>query len=94
MITWRVHEDKRHDALAAFSQMTAEDDKDDLGENVKLIGRWHDLHRFEGVAIFESDDPAAVANWVLNWNGILDTDVTLVFDDEETRRIGRARANG
>jgi hypothetical protein len=43
------------------------------------------------VAICESDDAGAVANWLLNWNTILDAEVTPVLDDDETRAIGRAR---
>ena len=90
MVTWRVHDEARHDALKAFSEMSAEDQQASLG-SVKLIGRWHDLVGFTGVAICEADDSAAVANWLLNWNSIIDIDVTPVFDDEETRAIGRAR---
>jgi hypothetical protein len=71
--------------------MTEADDKADHGSNIKLIGRWHDLAQFTGVAIFESDDAAAIANWVLNWNSIMDAEVTPVVDDAEARAIGKAR---
>jgi hypothetical protein len=91
MVTWRIHEDKRHDVLKAFSQMTAEEDQADLGDSIRLIGRWHDLAGFTGVAICESDDAAAVQSWALNWNAVLDIEVTMVLDDEETRAIGKAR---
>lgn len=91
MLTWRVHEDQRQNALHAFSQMTAEDDLADLGANIKLIGRWHNVAEFTGVAIYESDDPIAIANWALNWNSILDCEVSPVLDDEETRALGKKR---
>ena len=91
LVTWRVHEDKRHDALNGFSQMTEEDDRADLGDGVRLIGRWHDVVGFTGVAIAESDSLHAISNWLLNWNAILDVDVTPVLDDEETRALGRTR---
>jgi hypothetical protein len=91
LVTWRIHEDKRHDALKAFSQMTAEDDRADMGDGVRLIGRWHDVVGFTGVAIAESDDAQAISNWLLNWNAILDVDVTPVLDDEETRALGKTR---
>jgi hypothetical protein len=91
MITWRVHDEQRHDAFKSFSAMSAEDEKADLGE-VELIGRWHDLVSFTGVAICEAQDAGAVANWILNWNAVLDAEVTPVCDDEEARAIGRARA--
>ena len=90
MITWRIHDEKRHEALDHFSAMSAEDDAADLG-GVNRIGRWHDLVSFTGVAICEADDVAAVSNWILNWNAIIDAEVTPVCDDAETRAIGRAR---
>lgn len=94
LINWRVHEDKRQETLKAFSAMTAEDDAADVGPNLRLIGRWHDLVSFEGMAICETDDPGAVANWILNWNHVIDCDVTPVLDDEEARAIGRAKLGG
>ena len=90
LVTWRIHEDKRHEALQGFSSMTPEDDAADLG-NVRLIGRWHDVVGFTGVAVCESDSAADVTNWLLNWNAILDAEVTPVLDDDETRALGRAR---
>ena len=62
-----------------------------IGDNIKLIGRWHELAGFSGVAVCESNDPHAVASWALNWNGILDLDVSLVYDDDETRAIGKKK---
>ncbi len=89
MVTWRVHPDKRQAVFNAFSQMTAEDDKKDTGDKIKLIGRWHDLSEFTGVAICESDDAQAVASWALNWNNVLDLKTVVVLDDEEARAVGR-----
>lgn len=94
LINWRIHEDKRHEALKAFTAMTSEDDAADIGPDIRLIGRWHDLVSFEGVAVCETDDPSAVQRWILNWNQIIDCDVTPVLDDEETRAVGRDRGFG
>ncbi len=91
MLTWRIHEDQRQNALGAFSQMTADDDAADMGGNIRLIGRWHNIAEFTGVAIYETDDPIAMANWALNWNTILDCEVSPVLDDEETRALGKSR---
>ncbi len=91
MMTWRIHEDQRQEALKGFSEMTKEQDAADYGEKIKLIGRWHDLAGFTGVAIFETDDPHAIAHWALNWNQILDAHVIPVLDDDETRQIGKER---
>ena len=89
LISWRVHDDKRHEALKIFSAMTAEDDRTDMGDSLKLIGRWHDLVGFTGVAICETDDPAAVHRWILNWNEVIDCEAIPVLDDEECRAVGR-----
>jgi len=91
MVKWRIHSDKRQAALAAFAQMTEEDDKKDTGDNIKLIGRWHDVSDGSGVAICESDDPMAMAHWALNWNSFLDIETRMVLDDEEVRAVGRQR---
>ena len=94
MLTWRIHPDKRQAAFSAFSQMTTADDKKDMGNKIKLIGRWHDLSEFTGVAICESDDAQAVASWALNWNNVLDVKTVPVLNDEEARAVGKAKQAG
>ncbi len=92
MGSWREHTEKRQDVLKAFSQMTISDDKTDMGDKIKLIGRWHDISQFTGVAIYETEDQQASANWILNWNGgVIDIVITPVLDDEEVRAIGKKR---
>jgi hypothetical protein len=91
MITWQFHPGKLADGLAHFSQMTPKEDEQDRGVSIKLIGRWHDLARGRGVAICESDSAEAISNWALNWNSILDVDVAVVLDDQETRALGKSR---
>jgi len=59
------------DALAAFSQMTPEDDAGDHGPDITMIGRWHDLPRGSGVCILESDSAEAVEGWAYNWGAAL-----------------------
>jgi len=88
MLTWQVHPEKRHDVFKAFSQMTSGDDAKDTGSEIKLIGRWHDISRFRGVAICETADPRALAAWALNWNGVLDLETVPVLDDDEVRAVG------
>ena len=91
MVTWRAHPEKRQAVFSAFAQMTAEDDQKELGGKIKLIGRWHDLSEFTGVAICESDDAQAMASWALKWNSVLDVQTRVVLDDEEARAVGRQR---
>lgn len=89
MISWNIHHDKRHDVIKLFSQMTEDDDKKDIGDKIKLIGRWHDMAAGTGVVICESDDVKAVVAWSINWNSVLDLNIVPVLDDEEVRKIGK-----
>jgi uncharacterized protein DUF3303 len=91
MITWQFHQGKLHEGLSLFSKMTSEQDAADRGSRIKQIGRWHDLARGRGVVICETESAEAVANWVLNWNSLLDADVVPVLDDNETRALGKRR---
>jgi Protein of unknown function (DUF3303) len=88
MVTWRLHAEKRQAALSAFAQMTAEDDKRDMGSKIKLIGRWHDFSRGTGVAICECEDGKALANWALHWTSFMDIETSPVLDDAEAREVG------
>jgi len=91
MVQWRVFPELRHDVLKGFSMMSDDDLQNDLGDKIKLIGRWHDISRFEGVAICECDDPQAIANWALNWNNAMELETSVVLDDDEVRALGKAR---
>lgn len=89
MISWQMHEGKLHETLAMFASMTAEQEQAMMGDHVKLIGRWHDLVRGTGVAIYEADSAEAVSAYALRWNGQMDLDIALVTDDDEARAIGQ-----
>lgn len=91
MVKWRVFPEMRHEVMKGFSMMSENDLQNDLGDKVKLIGRWHDVSKFEGVAICESDDPQALASWALNWNHAMDLETSVVLDDAEVQAIGKAR---
>ena len=89
LVTWSLHEDTRHEVLSMFAQMPADQEKQMLGDNIKIIGRWHDLVGGQGVAIFESDSIEAISAYSLNWNKYMDLDIVPVLDDDETREIGK-----
>ena len=88
MVNWRVHEDKRHEALKVFAGMSDDDAAAEFGD-VNVIGRWHDLVGFTGVAIAETENPASLNAWLIQWNNIVDIEVTPVLDDNEAREFGR-----
>lgn len=89
MITWQIHDDKLHDTLSLFSQMDPGQEAEMMGEKVQLVGRWHDLVRGGGVAIFESDSAEALSAYSLQWNKFMDMDIALVVEDDEARAIGK-----
>ena len=89
MINWRIQDDKRHEVLGQFSDMTPEDDNAQMGPSVTNIGRWHDLVSGVGVAIVESDSLDAVTAFLLHWNHVCDIEVTPVLDDAEARAVGK-----
>ncbi|MCW8328427.1 DUF3303 domain-containing protein [Photobacterium sp. SDRW27] len=88
LITWQLHQGKLHPTLAHFSQLSEEQDKAMMGENVKMIGRWHDLVSGTGVAICESDSIEAVSAYALKWNNDMDISLQVVVDDAEARKLG------
>ena len=90
MVNWRVHPEKREAVLKAFAGMTAADDQHDLG-SIKLIGRWHAVGDFTGVAIVESDDPMAMAAWALNWSGALDLETKWYWMMRKPGRSGNRK---
>ncbi|SVB93821.1 uncharacterized protein METZ01_LOCUS246675 [marine metagenome] len=94
MLTWQLHAEAKMDALAAFSQMTPEDDAGDHGPDITMIGRWHDLPSGSGVCILESDSAEAVAGWAYNWGAALNAKVIPVLDDAEIRAVVSAKLAG
>ena len=88
MITWCIHEDKRHQALEIFAGMSEEEIAGEFG-NLNVIGRWHDVIGFTGVAIAEADKPEDLNAWLIKWNSMCDIEATPVIDDAETREFGR-----
>ena len=87
MVSWELYPETKMDAFAAFSQMSEEDDAADLGLDVKMIGRWHDLAAGSGTAVVESASVEAVYSWVMNWAPMISATVTPVLDDEGARSV-------
>lgn len=88
MVTWRVQENRRHEALKIFSGMSDEEAAAEFGD-LNVTGRWHDLIGFTGVAIVETADPDALTAWLIKWNDMCDIETVPVLDDQEARALGR-----
>jgi len=90
MITWQFHPGKLQETLARFVQMTPEQDQALMGEDIKLIGRWHNLVGGSGVCIVETNNPEAVSRYCLHWNSAMNLEASIVLDDAETRALGKS----
>ncbi len=88
MVTWSIHEEQWLPILEVFSSMTPEQ-RADVGDGVKMIGRWHDTASRTGVAIMEATDLTALHRYLNQWNPFLDLDVAPVLDDEETAALAK-----
>ncbi|MGI9242142.1 MAG: DUF3303 domain-containing protein [Verrucomicrobiales bacterium] len=88
LITWQIHEGKIQSTLSLFSKMPAEHEQALMGENVELLGRWHDLVRGTGAAIYEAESAEALSAYSLNWSQHMDLDISVVVDDSTAREIG------
>tara|TARA_B100000767_G_scaffold198049_1_gene185018 strand:- start:532 stop:852 length:321 start_codon:yes stop_codon:yes gene_type:complete len=51
-------------------------------EGATLLSRYHNIDGTGGFAIVESESPTALADYALDWNGIIKIDITPIMDDE------------
>ncbi len=51
-------------------------------EGVELISRYHNLDGTGGGAILESTNAAALADYALDWNGMIKIEITAIMDDD------------
>jgi hypothetical protein len=94
MIQWEIHPEKRHDVFAAWAETDLAAYQSQQGPTVEVLGRWHDLVNFRGVAICETDDAEAFSRWLLAWNAAVDFKISVVHTDEEAHAIAKQVAEG
>ena len=82
LVTWRAHSDKRVDLWKLWSSMTPAQ-RADVGQDLVLIGRWHNPLDISGAAVLEATDAAALHRYLTRWAPLMDLDVVPVLDDEE-----------
>jgi hypothetical protein len=87
-VTWRIQQDKWLPIMKKWSSLTPQQ-RADVGQGVKMIGRWHDTGGRTGVAVFESTDLLALNRYLARWNPFMDLDVAPVVDDEEAAQLAR-----
>ena len=91
LVSWNIYQNKKEECYNLFSKMSPKDDKDDTGDEIKIIGRWHHLGGGSGICICESSDEKALASWALNWQEMCDLTISSVIEDEPLREIIRLK---
>ena len=51
-------------------------------EGVELLSRYHNVDGTGGFAILESTSAAALADYALDWNGLIKIEITAIMDDD------------
>ena len=87
-VEWSMGCEGYLDILNVFSSMTPEQ-RADVGDDVTMIGRWHDTNSRSGVAIMETTDLAALNRYLNRWNPFMEVEVVPVLDDEETAALAK-----
>ena len=88
MVTWSIPQNNWLPLNKRFISMSPEQ-RANVGEGVKLVGRWFNTAARTGIAILESDSLAAVSRYLGQWNAYLDVDIAPVLDEEEAVAVAR-----
>src|SRR5215470_17471944 len=88
MATWNIPPDKWLPLCSRWGALSPQE-RANAGEGVKIVGRWADLAARTGVAIFESNNLAAVQPYVGQWNAYMDITLVPVLEDEESAAVAR-----
>ena len=51
-------------------------------DGVEMLSRYHNLDGTGGFAILDSTNAAALADYALDWNGLIKIEITAIMDDE------------
>jgi hypothetical protein len=78
IVQWKGQPAARQSAIDRFLKTGARPPA-----NVTLLGRWHVIGEFSGVAIVEAADTSGLAAWVLEWSDLFSFTCAPVATDEE-----------
>ena len=87
LMKFKLLEHAREDCMTLFGGLTPEDDKADMGQGIKLIGRWSTLGEGAGFCICEADDAQVLGNWLVNWTPMVTITTVPIVDDNQAREI-------
>ncbi len=78
MISWDLPMDNRDEAIERFVDGAALE----APEGISLVSRWHSVSGGRGWSVVETDDPAHIMDWLMNWSDIMSYEVEAVITDE------------
>ena len=62
-------------------------------EGIQMLSRYHNIDGTGGFAICETNDSGALANWAVDWNGLVEIKITAIIDDETMGEVLTPRAD-
>jgi hypothetical protein len=86
-LKFKLIETQRSDCMTLFASMSETDVKNDMGDEVRLIGRWSTLGEGSGFCVCEAKDAACLGNWLTNWTTMATITTTPILDDNMARSI-------
>ena len=85
MISWSIPSANRVQCWNIFGNMTPADDIKQMGDHIRMVGRWPHLSGAGGLCICETDNVSALNSFMLNWAPICDIKVSPMVDDAMSR---------
>ena len=76
-LTWTHTPQARNETIKKFMETGGMP-----SEGVELISRYHNLDGTGGFAILESTNASALADYALDWNGLIKIEITAIMDDD------------
>lgn len=87
LLKFKLFDAARDDCMTMFGGMTPDDDKNDIGPNIQMLGRWSTLGEGAGYCICSAPDASTLGTWLFNWITMATIQVTPVVDDNQARQI-------
>jgi hypothetical protein len=81
MVVWSIHEDNFKETLERWATQNPQPP-----EGVSMLGRWHEMGTGDGFALFETDDPAGLASYIMGWADLVDQQIVPVIEDDDVKR--------
>lgn len=86
-LKYTINESARSDCMTLFGGMTPEMDAQDMGPDIRLIGRWSTVGESAGYCICEAKNAKVLNAWLLNWSVMATIECHPVVDDNMAREI-------